>query len=94
MILLDLASLPPREGGGQVSELQWTMSNPMFQSLQRKWLSLDMGGRSKWVSNGRRFVFFSGRTRPVCSVFALVLVKLMRGMMRSIRDCHVSRHLW
>lgn len=87
MILLDLASLPPREGGGQVSELQWTMSNPIFRSLQRKWLSLDMGGRSKWVSNGRRFVFFSGRTRPVCSVFALVLVKLMRGMMRSIRDC-------
>jgi len=46
------------------------------------------------VSNGRMFVFFSGRMRPVCSVFALVLVKLMRGMIRSIRDCHVSRHLW
>ena len=57
-------------------------------------VALDVGGRSKWVSNGRRFVFFSGRTRPVCSVFALVLVKLMRGMIRSIRDCHVSRHLW
>jgi hypothetical protein len=35
MILFDLASLPPREGGGQVSELQWTMSNPIFRSLQR-----------------------------------------------------------
>jgi len=59
-----------------------------------RYYSINSFGRSKWVSNGRRFVFFSGRTRPVCSVFALVLVKLMRGMIRSIKDCNVSRHLW
>ena len=55
MILLDLASLPPREGGGQVSELQWTMSNPIFRSLQRYIVAIFGYGREvkvgvKWAN--------------------------------------------
>ena len=35
IILFDLASVPPRDGGGQVSELHRTMSKPMLWSLHR-----------------------------------------------------------
>ena len=46
-IFFDLASLPPLEGGGQVSELQSTMSKPIVESLLLKKLSFDMIGKLK-----------------------------------------------
>jgi hypothetical protein len=37
-------------------------------------------------------VWRSVRTKPVCDFCALVVVKLMRGIIRSMRDSQVSRH--
>jgi len=76
-MLFDLALLPPREGGGQVSELQLTMSKPIFASLHLKWPSLETIGRLKWVSNGLMLEFLILRTRPVVSRWILVSVRLM-----------------
>ena len=73
MILFDLASLPPLDGEGQVSELIVTMSNPSFEKMHLKWPSLETRGRSTCVSNGRTVDFLMLRMRPVAS-FLILLV--------------------
>ena len=93
MILFDLASLPPREGEGQVSELHVIMSNPIFDSLHLKWPSFEIIGRLKWVSNGRTFDFLMLRMRPLASFSILVSVSWMNGMSDCISLCHMSLHL-
>ena len=74
-ILFDLALLPPREGGGQVSELHMVMSNPTLVSLHLKWLSFETSGRLKCVSNGLMLEFLMLRTRPVVSFPIYVSVR-------------------
>jgi len=72
-MLLDLASLPPRDGGGQVSELQRIMSKPIFKLMD---IALDEEDReySTCLTLERRVTylvkpplnFFSKRIISIC----------------------------
>ena len=93
IILLDLASLPPRDGGGQVSELHRMMSKPILLSLHRKWPSFEMVGRLMWLSNGLTRDPLKLFTRPVCSFIAFESASLTKGMILFMYSCQEVFHL-